>query len=217
MLFLSVLFLSILLVGCISIPLGDGGKLEVSKDGVNVDLGEESAVDEIEVDDEDVEDSESEEEAVETEDAEEGVEEGSDTTNGANGCIEEIEDSRGNERSLKQLAELAPPDFPLPDCTKVDSVVEDYYDGYQAVTVDSYFVVEGYWADIFDLYEEYLVKSGFEPLKKSEKAEEKSGWIEGKTPDYDVTLNFNQVNREDSEELVNVRVIIYHYDTPRDE
>ena len=54
---LSVLFLSILLVGCISIPLGDGGKLEVSKDGVNVDLGEEeeSIGDEIEVVEEDVE------------------------------------------------------------------------------------------------------------------------------------------------------------------
>ena len=42
---LSVLFLGILLAGCISIPLGDGGKLEVSKDGVNLDTGEEEGAD----------------------------------------------------------------------------------------------------------------------------------------------------------------------------
>ena len=48
---LGVLFLSILLAGCISIPLGDGGKLEVSKDGVNIDMGEEDAADNGEVED----------------------------------------------------------------------------------------------------------------------------------------------------------------------
>ena len=60
---LSILFLSILLAGCISIPLGDGGKLGVSKDGVNVDLGEEEAEAEENIDEiaeEDVEGTEDE-------------------------------------------------------------------------------------------------------------------------------------------------------------
>ena len=46
---LGVLLLSILLAGCISIPLGDGGKLEVSKDGVNIDTGEEDGTENDEV------------------------------------------------------------------------------------------------------------------------------------------------------------------------
>ena len=108
-----------------------------------------------------------------------------------NSCVEPIEDARGNERALKQLAELAPPNFPLPDCTKVDSIHEDYYAPYEAATLDSYFIVEGYWADIFDLYKGYLEESGFGPLTTSEKAEEMSARIEGKTPDYDVTIHFN--------------------------
>lgn len=46
--YLSVAFVSILLTGCISIPLGDGGKVEVSKDGINIDMAEETEVEAVE-------------------------------------------------------------------------------------------------------------------------------------------------------------------------
>lgn len=35
----SIFSIGVLLSGCISIPLGDGGTLEVSKDGITVDEG----------------------------------------------------------------------------------------------------------------------------------------------------------------------------------
>ena len=106
----------------------------------------------------------------------------------------------------------------MPDCTKVDSIHEDYYAPYEAATLDSYFIVEGYWADIFDLYKGYLEESGFGPLTKSEKAEQMSARIEGKTPDYDVTIHVEQLDRDDENiELVRVRFLLYHYDNPRDE
>ncbi|MBO1911543.1 hypothetical protein J4G37_42985, partial [Microvirga sp. 3-52] len=137
--------------------------------------------------------------------------------NGPTSCVEPIEDTRGNERALKQLAELAPPNFPLPDCTKIETVTDGYYDGYKAATLDATFIVEGYWADTSDLYKDYLENVGFGPLNKSEKAERLSARIEGKTSEYDVTIYIEQMDRDDDAELVEVRLVLYHYDEPRDE
>lgn len=223
-LLLSVLFLGILLAGCISIPLGDGGKLEVSKDGVSLDTGEEEGADSGEEEsidenaEEGVEGTEDEtngEDATEEEEVEDGKSEETATEPGS--CMEPIEDTRGNDRALKQLAELAPPNFPLPDCTKVESTNDGYYEPYKAATVDSHFVVEGYWADIFDLYKDYLEESGFGPLDKSERADNMSAILIGKTSDYNATIYINQEKRDDDIELVKVRLVLYHYDTPQDE
>ena len=222
-LLLAVLFLSMLLAGCLSIPLGDGGKLEVSKDGVNVDVGEDEGSENEEAEEADMEGTEDAESTEGTDvdsDAttgEEGTEESEQVAAGSTSCVEPIEDTRGNDRALKQLAELAPLNFPLPDCTKIGSVTEGYYEPYEAATLDAYFEVEGYWADIFDLYTGYLEESGFGPLSKHEKAEVMTASLKGKSSDYEVTLEFRQQARDDGIELVEVRLILYHYDTPRDE
>ncbi|QUW21049.1 hypothetical protein JSQ81_14685 [Sporosarcina sp. Marseille-Q4063] len=223
---LSVLFLSILLAGCISIPLGDGGQLEVSKDGVNIDTGEEDGADngEVEEAEEGVEGTEEETNKEETDKEDTADDEGTDESEpeevatDTNSCVEPIEDTRGNERALKQLAELAPPNFPLPNCTKMESTKDGYYEAYKAATLESYFIVEGYWADILDLYKDYLEESGFGPLKKNENAKDMSAWLEGKTPDYDATIYVTQLARnDDDQEVVRVRLVLYHYDNPRDE
>ncbi len=44
-----------------------------------------------------------------------------------------------------------------------------------------------------------------------------SAMLEGKTPDYDATIYINQDKRDDDIELVKVRLVLYHYDTPQDE
>ena len=223
-LFLSTLFLSVLLAGCISIPLGDGGKLEVSKDGVNIDNGEEKQpeVEEVETPEEaDVPEVEEEPEVLEDEGAVEEPEATETNTGGVatgtESCEEPNEDPRGNERAIKQLVALAPPNFPILDCMNVNAVNESYSTTYEAVIVESNFVVEGYWADIHDLYEEYLEESGFGPLEKKEEAKRMSANLRGKTPDYDATLYFDQVKRDDDVELVKVTFTLYHYDAPQEQ
>ena len=219
--FMSIFLASLLLTGCVSIPLGDGGKLEVSKDGINVDLGEgsESEIDEVESAEE--EKSEKEDEIIGEDAAEDdgGKDEGKSeaTATGSASCDEFIEDPKGNDRLVKALAKLAPPNFPLADCTLMGTTREGYHSRYESVTVDADFKVKGYWADVYDEYVEYMEAAGFGPLAKREDAKDQYASLVGKTPDYDLTLTFKQRDAEDGTEFVSIGFGLYHYDTPRDE
>lgn len=226
---MSIFLASILLTGCISIPLGDAGTLEVSEDGISVnsgdkeDTGEEDVVKEDEPGEEDAtgeegitkEDPVDEEEAPEDDKAEDKGKSG--TFSGSASCGEFIEDPKGNDRLVKALAKLAPPNFPLADCTLMGTTKEGYSTTYEAVTVSSNFKVEGYWADVYDEYVEYMEEAGFGPLDKKEDAQAKYARVSGKNADYDLDLSFTQHDAEDGTEYVKIELGLYHYDTPREE
>lgn len=222
---MSIFLASILLTGCISIPLGDAGTLEVSEDGISVNPGDKENAGEGEGDivkeDEPVEedgageDPAGEEDAPEDDKAEDKGQSG--TVVGSASCDEFIEDPKGNDRLVKALAKLAPPNFPLADCTLMGGTKEGYSNTYEAVTVSSNFKVEGYWADVYDEYVEYMEEEGFGPLDKKEDAQAKYARVIGKNADYDLDLSFTQRDAEDGTEYVVIELGLYHYDTPREE
>ena len=225
---ISILLAGLLVTGCVSIPLGDAGTLEISKDGVNVAPGDEEELDanpdvkEIIEEDEPVEedpvsenDVTSEENAIEDdeidkEDAPEKDEKKSEVVADTTSCDELIEDGKGNDRLVKALAKLAPPSFPLSECTLMGVTKESYSNTYKATVIESDFKVEGYWADVYDLYVEYMEETGFSPLAKSEDAKDQSARVSGKTVDYDLSLHFKQRNADDDTELVEITFVLYH-------
>lgn len=162
---LTALFLGILLAGCISIPLGDGGKLEVSKDGLNVDLGEEDGTESAEqVADETAEESMDgvEEETTETEtgiesnsDDEAVEEEAAPGMQESGNCGAFIENPEANNDAIERFMKTMEPDYPLPDCVYMGTVTENPY-GDNADQVRAPYQVEGSWKTVFEMYENYL-------------------------------------------------------------
>lgn len=223
--YLFILVVIVVLSGC-SIPLGDLGKLDISKDGVNVVVDDENSESEKSDGAEDDEKVPVDlDDAALAEDDEEDSDGGNDGKNSANKgsstagsyvCDELIQDQRGNERALKKLKELLPPKFHLSDCVFIESTDEGYHNSHQAVTVDTYFQIDGYWADIYDEYQEYLNDAGFGPLRLREDTKNMSGEIYAKDPDYDIDMYFRQLDNEDAE-VTRIRIHFYHYDEPREE
>lgn len=216
---LSIFSILVLLSGCISIPLGDGGTLEVSKDGLTIDEGK-VASDSIE--EEEIEEVEAAELEIET--SEEDLEDGEANTptnaavNSSNGCDDLIEDTRANDRHMKKLIELTPDDYPIAECMIMSNVTEEYQSSYEAEYVSADYYVEGYWADITDEFIDYFKDNGFASPTVNESASESKAYVSSKDADFDVDLTINQVEPgEDGSELVRIRLSLYHYDTAREE
>ena len=198
---LSVLFLGILLAGCISIPLGDGGKLEVSKDGVNIDTGEgddveseESSEDEKEK--EIVKEDGVEEEATgtepETEDDEAVGEESTLGTTGPNGCGEFIENPEANNDAIERFLKDMESDFPLPDCVYMGTVTVNPY-GEDADQVRAPYEVEGSWKTVFEMYESYLnTVFGEREVNASPDFNNLSGSLSGQNDEYYYNIKISE-------------------------
>lgn len=218
----SIFSILVLLSGCISIPLGDGGTLEVSKDGFSVDEGKEGSnatedemIEEDETVDVDVAEPEPEKDAE--------VEETEKTTKSTNAsssdsCEGLIEDARGNERHIKKLIELTPTNYPEKDCMRMLSVNEEYIDSYDANHISADYYVEGYWADIVDEFVDYLADNGFKSPKVNESATDSRAYMSARDKDFDVDLTIEQADpSEDGKEFVRIRLGLYHYDASREE
>ncbi|MHA6258859.1 hypothetical protein ACXYMX_02980 [Sporosarcina sp. CAU 1771] len=219
---MTIIFASILLTGCISIPLGDAGTLELSEDGISVTPGdateesEQDAVVEEEVvleEESAVEDDEKEKEEAEApKESEDKVDTIAVDKSGT--CTDFIEDMRGNERQVKALTKLTPPEFPLTDCTLINSISERTNSS--ADVVESNFEVQGYWADVYDDFLAYLEQEVDGELTKSENAPDQSAQLKGYDPNYYIRLDFKQHSPEDLPEYVSIYFIIEYYHTPKE-
>ena len=216
----SIVSILVLLSGCISIPLGDGGTLEVSKDGISVDEGkepsnatEDEVIDEVEAVEVDIEESEENAEVEEKEDTTKRT-----NANSSNSCEELIEDSRGNERHIKKLSDLTPTNYPEKECMIMLSVNEEYIDSYDANYISADYYIEGYWADIVDEFSDYLVDNGFKSPKVNESATDSRANMSARDKDFDIDLIIEQADpSEDGKEFVRIRLGLYHYDISREE
>src|SRR5690625_522673 len=133
----SFIIMAILLTGCISIPIGDS-TLEISTDGIDFvssdDGGKEG---DLTVDDGEADDTP--EENGEGTDEPEKVDDSADATADTSG-------SSGNcDNDYSELLNELPFELPMPDCAEITNI------SIRQNTVDSYYVVEGNWKDIFEL------------------------------------------------------------------
>ena len=200
---LSVLFLGILLAGCISIPLGDGGKLEVSKDGVNIDPGEEDGGTESKEPSEKGEEKEGkdgvEDEAVGTEpevedsgDDEAGEKKPTLGTSESGSCGEFIENPEANNDAIERFLKDMESDFPLPDCVYMGTVTVNPY-GDDADQVRAPYEVEGSWKTVFEMYEDYLNSVfGEREVQASPDFNNLSGDLSGQNDEYYYNIKISE-------------------------
>ncbi|MFD1927455.1 hypothetical protein ACFSFY_05170 [Sporosarcina siberiensis] len=223
--FFAMLIVSSLLVGCISIPLGDGGKLEVSKDGISMNPGEAEA-EVVEVEEvEEIEEIEGkqEDEAVEEDvTEEESQDEKTDgnlkaVVNAESGrCGEFIEDPKINDRTIAEFLEFAPIGFSLPDCSLIDSMSDSYNSSYGETTIDAYIQVPGIWIDMYDYYDESFGELNFKEVKRDKNNNAKEARISGDLAEHAFRIHITQVDNEE-EDIAKIRFVIYKYDEPREE
>ncbi|WP_438314662.1 hypothetical protein [Sporosarcina sp. FA9] len=214
--FLSILIASSLLVGCISIPLGDGGKLELSKDGISMNPGEADGIEEVEVEAE-PEDEIVEEDATE-EDSKDGKSDGNlkAVVNAQSGsCGEFVEDPKMNDRTITEFLEFAPMGFLLPDCTLIDSMSDRYDSSYGETTIEAYVQVPGVWIDMYDYYDEAFKELNFLEVKRDKNNNAKEARISGELAEHAVRIYITQVDNEE-EDISKITFVIYKYDEPRE-
>lgn len=201
-------------MGCISIPLGDGGKLELSKDGVSMNPGEaEVEVEEVEQEDEVVEEDATEEDSK-GELADGNVKTAVNAQSGS--CGEFIEDPKMNDRTIAELLEFTPEGFSLPECALIDSMSDSYNSSYGETMVDAYIQVPGVWIDMYDYYDESFNELNFKEIKRDKNNNAKEAQISGELAEHAVRIQITQVDNEE-EDIAKMRFIIYKYDELREE
>lgn len=186
-----ILLATILLTGCISIPLGEGEKLVIGFDGINIEAdeglnkGDENHKVSVAAD------------GPETDDA-----------NVANDSEVENEQEQADHESCEDdyalILDDMPEDFPMPVCATITSVNSSHSD------IDAYYNVEADWQDIYKLYQDYF---GDNISSQSQKPEEKSGELRSNTDDFDIWI---QLNQED-DDFVRVRVLHYFVEVIEEE
>lgn len=154
---MAAFLLFILLAGCVTIPLADGGTLEISQDGINVTPGEDSVDDEtdentvekVKVDSEIAAENDEEEPATE-EDEEDGQTEIE--GEGLGGCA--------NEFYL--LENRLPKSFPIPTCAYVRhlELVEDEYENMRMII--AHYDAYGAIREETEVYQSFFEDEGYE-------------------------------------------------------
>lgn len=179
LLFLVTVFLS----GCISIPLGDGEKLTIGFDGINIEEDTEkgnvdNASNEV-AENEDIDSSNN----VQGNEVEQVVAE-PDHSAENNNSEENIIDC---QEDIDTLIERVPPNFPIPDCitdlvtTGAEESTSMYYTGSYNTTGD--------WKDLFNIYKEYLT-TNYKISRDSES--DSSGEVEYKSEEFVIYISVHQ-------------------------
>jgi len=229
---ISLLMTILLVAGCVSIPLGDGGKLEVSKEGLNIDMGEEESLGdseeiiepevieeekEIDVVNEekeiDIDITEENENDVTEEKSIETKEETKSTVprNDSSSCGEFVEDPETNDIAIQELLELLPAGFPIADCVQMGSTNESYDDYYLVEKVSSSFTVEDSWKNQYEQYKTYYEASDFGRFKKEQDIKSKFARLSASPAEFDLNIRFDEY----SEGIVTVAIYFDKYDEPR--
>lgn len=156
--------------------------MELSKDGINVNLGEESGTNEA-----DVTAVQEEELIVEEEPAKEMDEE-----DGTVSCGEFIEDPEANDIAIEEILEYLPPKFPLPDCAKIGGTNTSYSTSRSVDFLGTTYRVEAGWKELYEEYKVFLESFDAKRVEKNQNAQSRSATLRLKTAEFSIWLNFNE-------------------------